>query len=226
MRGFASTIILLSILSLVTTQVNLQNELQSSMFEQQVNIQLMQRTNEKVYNIENGFKKTVKEAHNEAKKANFVLKLAGIDANYAIEPYVCSKIISWANGKYNMKVAIVDKFEITELILTEDDFDEDKLKLSQEHFEKINKNNVEFPSFSCLSAIDTDKVNIGIDDFEINLFTIEVGWPDIFEFNSIQRIKKRVGLKTTLYPLVPSFVFEEEILGQKINVIIPGGTLI
>ena len=173
MRGFASTVILLSIVSLVTTQVNLQNELQSSMFEQKTNIQLMQRTNEKIYNIENGFKKTVKEAHNDAKKANLVLKLSGIDADYAIEPYVCSKIILWAKG-YNMKVAIVDQFEITEIIFTEDDFDENELKLSKEHFEKINKNNMEFPSFNCLAAIDTDKINVDIDNFETRLFIIEV----------------------------------------------------
>ena len=141
MRGFASTVILLSIVSLVIMQVNLQNELQSSMFEQKANIQLMQKTNEKIYNIENGFKKTVKEAHNEAKKANLALKLVGVDANHAIEPYVCSKIILWAK-EYNMKVAVVDRFEITELVFNKNYFDNDKLKIMKEHFEKINKNNM------------------------------------------------------------------------------------
>lgn len=224
MKGFASTIILLSIVSLVTTQVNLQNELQSSMFEQKANIQLMQQTNEKIYNIERSFEKTVKEAHTEAKAIKLALKLTGTDVIFAIEPYVCSRVIDWFNGKYSMRTAVVDRFGITNIEFTEEDFDSDKLKIAKEQFGEINKNNLEFPSLYCLAILDEDFLNVDHEDFGLEISQIEVGWNDILKVNSISSIKKTLQHRIALHPIAPSFVFEDEILGQKITVVIPGGT--
>lgn len=224
MKGFASTVILLSIVSLVATQVNLQNKLQGSMFEQKANIQLMQRTNEKIYNIERGFEKTVKEAHTEAKAMKLALKLAKTDVLFAIEPYVCTRIIAWSNGKYNMKTAVVDRFEIIDIEFTEEDFDSNKLKIAKEQFGEINKNNLEFPSLYCLAILDEDFLNIDHEDFGLEVSQIEVGWNDILKVNSVSNIKKTIKHRSALHPITPSFVFEDEILGQKITVVIPGGT--
>ena len=223
MKGFASTVILLSIVSLVTAQVNLQNELQSSMFEQKANIQLMQRTNEKIYNIERGFEKTVKESYKEAKMANYALKLTGIDADAGIEPYICAKLMKWS-ADYNMEVALVDKFEITNIEFTKEDFDSNKLKIAEDQFEKISKNNLEFPSLSCLAVLDSDPVSFDYNDISVEFNVVQVGWTDRVNLNVIKETKKSIMRRLLTNPVPPSFVFEDEILGQKITVVIPGGT--
>ncbi len=121
MKGFVSTLVFAVILSVFILIAGLDYRAYSSMVLQKQGIDLMQLTNERIYSMQDGFKKTVEDANKDVE--NKVLDVAGEaitlatgdKADYLDEVYMCYKIQEWAaENNYSANTVLVSPFDLSE----------------------------------------------------------------------------------------------------------------
>ena len=121
MKGFASTLIFTAILSIFILLNGLDYKLNSSMLAQKESIAETQAFNERIYSMQDGFKKTVEEANKDVE--NHVLDLsgklvklsAGKEVDFLDETYVCYKIQEWADeNNYSAEVVLPNPLDLSE----------------------------------------------------------------------------------------------------------------
>jgi|GEM_PF-5536194 len=211
MKGFASTLIFILIISLLVFQLNLNTKLYSSMLEQKENIILMQRSNEKIYSMVDGFKKTAEDANEDVAKktlnlAGKIITLEiGKNTKYLDEVYICYKLHHWAyENNYSLYVSLINPFDLSE------EKPSKKLLLKNKEFDSINSN---------LKKLSQKKLFLSPDSlcpvFIYSEKTVKV------ELNKDLPLNPSESIKLLTKPF--AFVLKSNLAGEEVKAVIPQG---
>ena len=213
MRGFVSTISLILIVSLLVFQLSLSNKLYSSALSQKLSIDSMQRTNEKMYSMEDGFRKTARDANKDVQKrllsisGKVITLSSGVDVNYLDEVYVCSKLNEWAReNNYSLRVSLINPVDLSQKSINGNLFLKGKTfnSINSEVKKQSRGNLFLTSSFLCPAFIHSEGSHLKVElnkDLPLN--------PDY---------------SSDFLPYPYTFVIQSNFLGKKLSVLIPEGS--